>query len=219
MNKEDLLKIVGELGYPLFLTEKYNLNEVLAEVVISKDTRLWEGFPVLLRNKFDKEDFDLSASLAFLSVDERVLYWDLVFMSLALYEMFHLSSANNKFREIQEIPTEVEKWKKYFSEGQSINVGSVALFLDRVKRLFQDYYVLGKKESENKILKVQEEMTTQYLLSQVLSPKQKELVYKKLNGEPLSKTEKEYFSRAVKKKLLALANPELSKLASQILND
>ena len=50
-------------------------------------------------------------------------------------------------------------------------------------------------------------------LSTLFPPKQKELVLKKLKGEPLSKTEKEYFSRVVKKKLEALANSELRKIA------
>ena len=50
-------------------------------------------------------------------------------------------------------------------------------------------------------------------LRTLFPPKQKELVLKKLKGEPLSKTEKEYFSRVVKKKLEALLNSELRKIA------
>lgn len=53
-------------------------------------------------------------------------------------------------------------------------------------------------------------------LSTLFPPKQKELVLKKLKGEPLSKTEKEYFSRVVKKKLEALANIELRKVATTL---
>jgi hypothetical protein len=54
-------------------------------------------------------------------------------------------------------------------------------------------------------------------MSQVFSPKQKELFFKKLKGEKLTKTEKEYYSRAVKKKVLALANDELHRMARQML--
>jgi len=53
-------------------------------------------------------------------------------------------------------------------------------------------------------------------LSTLFSPKQKELVLKKLNGEPLSKTEQEYYSRIVKKKLEALSNNEMRKIASAL---
>jgi hypothetical protein len=50
-------------------------------------------------------------------------------------------------------------------------------------------------------------------LSTLFPPKQKELVLKKLKGDPLSKTEREYYSRVVKKKLEGLANSELRKIA------
>ena len=53
-------------------------------------------------------------------------------------------------------------------------------------------------------------------LSTIFPPKQKELVLKKLNGEPLTKTEQEYYSRIVKKKLEALANSEIRKIASSL---
>jgi hypothetical protein len=41
--------------------------------------------------------------------------------------------------------------------------------------------------------------------------------FAKLDGVPLTKTEKEYFSRAVKKKVVALANAELHRMAQQLL--
>jgi hypothetical protein len=52
---------------------------------------------------------------------------------------------------------------------------------------------------------------------QMLSPKQKELFKKRLEGLPLTKTEQEYYSRSVKKKVVALANAELHGLARKLL--
>ncbi|SHJ41327.1 hypothetical protein SAMN02745216_01614 [Desulfatibacillum alkenivorans DSM 16219] len=40
---------------------------------------------------------------------------------------------------------------------------------------------------------------------------------KKLEGDPLTKTEKEYYSRTVKKKAAALANSDLHSLARKLL--
>ena len=60
------------------------------------------------------------------------------------------------------------------------------------------------------------EATFEYALSQIFSPKQKELFFKKLKGEKLSKTEREYYSRTVKKKVYALANTDLHRLAQQV---
>jgi hypothetical protein len=42
-------------------------------------------------------------------------------------------------------------------------------------------------------------------------------VFKKLKGEKLTKTEKEYFSRTVRKKLSALAHPDVHRMAQRIL--
>ena len=40
---------LSRLGYPLLEpTEAPDVNQTIAEVVRSRDTRLWEGFPVLL---------------------------------------------------------------------------------------------------------------------------------------------------------------------------
>jgi hypothetical protein len=54
-------------------------------------------------------------------------------------------------------------------------------------------------------------------LSQLFSPKQKESFQKRLKEEVLNKTEKEYYSRRVIKKVSALANPELHRLAQKLM--
>ncbi len=64
---------------------------------------------------------------------------------------------------------------------------------------------------------IHEEISLEYALSQLFSPKQKELFKKKLSGELFTKTEKEYYSRRVKKKVSALANPELHRFAQKLM--
>jgi hypothetical protein len=53
-------------------------------------------------------------------------------------------------------------------------------------------------------------------LDRLFSPKQKELVFKKRDGETFTKTEREYYSRIVRKKLEAIASAELGELAKQL---
>ena len=62
-----------------------------------------------------------------------------------------------------------------------------------------------------------EEYSLEYALSQVFSPKQKELFKKKLEDLPMTKTENECYSRRVKKKVMALANTELHSLSKKLL--
>jgi hypothetical protein len=53
-------------------------------------------------------------------------------------------------------------------------------------------------------------------LSFLFSDKQKELIFKKINGLHLTKTEREYYSRVVKKKLAAILVPEVCELATAL---
>ena len=50
-------------------------------------------------------------------------------------------------------------------------------------------------------------------LDRLFSPKQKELVFKKRDGITFTKTEREYYSRTVRKKLEAIANEEVGQIA------
>jgi len=54
-------------------------------------------------------------------------------------------------------------------------------------------------------------------LHRLFSPKQKELVLKKRDGQSFTKTEREYYSRVVRKKLEAIASEQLVDLARQLI--
>ena len=53
-------------------------------------------------------------------------------------------------------------------------------------------------------------------LDRLFSPKQKDLVFKKLNRETFTKTEREYYSRVVRKKLLSIANAQVNGIAVKL---
>jgi hypothetical protein len=53
-------------------------------------------------------------------------------------------------------------------------------------------------------------------LDRLFSPKQKDLIFKKLNEASLTKTEREYYSRIVRKKLEAISSPEVREIADTL---
>ena len=53
-------------------------------------------------------------------------------------------------------------------------------------------------------------------LDRLFSPKQKELIFKKRDGQAFTKTEREYYSRVVRKKLEAIASEDLRELAKRL---
>ena len=54
-------------------------------------------------------------------------------------------------------------------------------------------------------------------LDRLFSPKQKELVFKRRDGIAFTKTEREYYSRIVRKKLEAIASEEVGRIAKKLM--
>ena len=220
-NNRDLTKRVGELGYPLLETEQQkDANEILAAVVKSRDARLWQGFPVMLANSEEKDVFEYDRVLSSLTAsDERDYFRLLLLMSYALYKTINLESAwvselYGIFRPADK--RDLGKLLDRFVAQEDIQIGPVQLSSEKIRTVFQSYFEQPHPRMEN-LLSVREEFGVEYSLAQIFPPAQKALILKKLRREKLSKTEKEYFSRVVKKKLSALANPELHRLARQLI--
>ena len=93
MNDTTLLERLSRLGLPLMETSKdFDVNMTLAEVVKSKETRLWEGFPVLLVNSTKNYRFDYLCVMENLTAtEEKENFKSLLLLSLALYEHYHVS--------------------------------------------------------------------------------------------------------------------------------
>ena len=221
MENSNLLKRVNTLGYPLFETEEgLNADLTLADMAKSGDLRLWEGFPVVLANSAQKGLFNYSKVREYLKkpTDKATLV-ALITMSLGLYRFYNL-----KLSWVADFYKALTADKKkranvYFSNLKSdkeLNVAGRKMSAQRLKTAFKNYFNKPAKRL-NEMLAVRDQMSLDYSLLQVFSSKQKELFLKKLKREKMTKTEREYFSRVVKKKVLALANLELHSLARRLL--
>jgi hypothetical protein len=206
---------------PLLETsDVFDVNQTLAEVVKSMDARLWEGFPVLLINAAKDSRFAYDRVLEHLeNKEQRKTLHSLLQVSLTLYDLYHLSFSWT--RPLKEMLSEnKETWlkqlRKELTSGNSFTLNGLEFHSSRLKNAFELYFEKDAEKSRQQKVK-HEELSLEYSLSQVFSPKQKELFKKRLEGLPLTKTEKEYYSRTVKKKVVALANPELHRLAQRLM--
>ena len=221
MKNNNLLKRLNALGFPLFgVEENQDANLTLADMVKSRDLRLWEGFPVVLANSAEKGLFNYGRISRHLKKPHDRSYLDgLLALSLALYK--HVGLRFSWAAEVYGCLSK-EKKKEYLGfleklkTGKDVEVAGYEMSVGRLKMVFNNYFSQSQAKL-NDLLSAKDELSLEYSLSQVFSPKQKELFLKKLRREKLSKTEKEYFSRVVKKKVLALANSELHRLAQQLL--
>jgi hypothetical protein len=220
MVDQKLLDNLNRLGFQLMETSAdVDANKTLAEVVQSKDTRLWEGFPVLLANAARDYNFDYNQVQQFLTKKEQQDFRTLVLLSLALFQHYHLSFAwSNRLKKTfsQQDLARLKKLRKSLSQDNKVSVGNRRFDPSRLKQAFNNYFEQDA-EKTRRLKERHEELSLEYALSQLFSPKQKELFQKKLKGEVLNKTEKEYYSRTVRKKVSALANPELHRLAQKLM--
>lgn len=221
MKNNELLKRVAALGFPLLDTEEWpDANAALADMVKSGESRFWEGFPLVLVQSAEKGLFNYSKASVYLKKPvEKSALGSLLTMSLALYKSLSLKFSwtdsllaalpGKKKGEFNNFVVSLKNDVDFLVSGRKMSA-------QRLKTVFNSYFTKSQAQLKN-LLSVKDELGLEYSLSQVFSPKQKELFLKKLKSEKLTKTEKEYFSRAVKKKVLALANPELHRLAQKLL--
>ncbi|MFO7963073.1 MAG: hypothetical protein R6U50_04045 [Desulfobacterales bacterium] len=219
--KKPLPERLSRLGLPLFEPrDEFDVNQTLAEVVRSGDVRLYEGFPVLLVNAAKNFLFGYERVLEHLeNKKQKKTFHSLIQVSLTLYAYYHLSfSWSGHLKEMlsENEKAELKNLGKELSSGNSFTINGLEFHPTLLKNAFELYFEKDAEKNRRQKEKF-EELSLEYALSQIFSPKQKDLFRKKLDGLPLTKTEKEYYSRAVKKKVVALANPELHRLAQRIM--
>ena len=219
MTNKTLLDRLSRLGMPLLNTQEgFDVNQTLVDVLKSRDPRLWEGFPVVLLNAAKDSNFNYDRVSGNLASSEKKKLHSLLLLSLALYGHYHLSAPWMKRLKTGFSDSEkavLKRLQNSFVHNDPVEVDHDRFDAERFKKTFELYF---EKEAENTRQKKDkyEELSLEYSLSQVFSPKQKELLKKKFEGMPLTKTEREYYSRTVKKKVVALANAELHRMAQQL---
>jgi len=218
MMDEKLFKNLNALGFPLMEVEEAgDANLTLAQVVRSGDVRLLEGFPLLLANSSQSGLFDYGLTLKNLKTGkEKEDFRRLVLLSLVFYKAVDMKFpwSRSLFKKSGFTKSEFDAtYKDFVSEGAQNYCGGVSF--SRMKPVFDNYYKEQNRDLKN-LSVLKDEFHLEYALAQVFSPKQKELFFKKLKSEKLSKTEKEYYSRVVRKKVAALANEDLHLLAKKV---
>lgn len=221
MNHDELLHNLSKLGLPMFQpSEVVDVNATVAEVVKSKDTRLWELFPTLLANA--SEDYRFAPEDVYVLLPDKKSREDLhklYLLCASLYSFYHLTYPwweQFKKRLPAEDKTLVKTWRNSLARSKTIAWEDREFDAERLKRSFE-LYVEQYTEKSRRRKEKQEEFSLAYALSQIFTPRQIDLFKRKLEGLPMTKTEQEYYSRSVKKKVIALANAELHGMARKLL--
>jgi hypothetical protein len=232
MTKKDIYERMARFGYPLHQpSPAEDFVSLLKDMLSSTDYRILEGVPVVMANFLRTEGEQESIQAISKSLDalkheapsKHMRAHIILLVSIALMEGFgnYFQSAKRLRNAFVLSPDSSNIYNSFLNSLQSdkpIEKADVSIDPSRWKRRFRQYNeppskptVSGHPPSARRLIALE------YALSQLFSSKQKELIWKKISGEALTKTENEYFSRVVKKKLTALADPDLRDLAIRAL--
>ena len=225
MKREDLIFNLGRLGYTLVRPENNSVKgdevlDLLDELAESEDPRLVEGFPVVLANcaqKGLKLNFRTLLSRRNSDSSKQQALEKLLLLSSTLLAEQGLDKPKN----LESLSKSLKVKYGDLLAGDVVDLGNkVSLSTERLWNTLNRYTAdLSASKSTRDRAKNRQRRSFQlnYYLSTLFAPKQKDLVLKKYHGEPLNKTEQEYFSRKVKKKLEAMTNKEVMKVATAAL--
>lgn len=227
MAKQEPIQITASLaqfGFPLAKAPKTDPNELLKTIAQSDDPRLLEGFPVVLAHALNQDPSKLALDRTEASLKGspgRERFQRLVGLSLALFDLYSLLPGGRRLKvslatsETAEIGLNLAR-NQPVSLGEDIELDSPSLKNTFLQRVVHARTPVSSESGDRKGFK--EDSRKEYHLSLLMSPRQKDLLYKKVYGESMTKTEREYFSRVVKKKLQALVDPDLNRLALKALS-
>jgi len=222
---KELLDNLARYGYPLLRpVSRTSPEEVLLSLARQKDARLLEGFPVVLISalkeketlEWESQKWSLEKTLP---QKERERFTVLLALSCLLFKLFGMEErvqqrAKKLLSKLQRGTEKLKELEDPFQTSGTVNAGGVRLSSERMKVNFRNYLVRGEPFEE--VAKKSRALSLETNLSEFFAPKQKELLRKRLERRPFTKTEREYFYRVVKKKLRALADEDLHQLARQM---
>lgn len=224
MTKDQLADSLANYGYPLLMPESNKPEEVLENLLVQDDQRLLEGFPVVFLSALQEKEIlewetdHWNPNKLSKKLQTRLLY--LLAVSFLLFNRYHVDKkyAARTLNLLHKLPRGREFSRKDFKkieESNDVNFHGTDFSFERFRNVFETYVVWasGKPAVEQKRQALEQDL----LLSELFTPCQKMLLNKKMKGKDLTKTEREYFSRVVKKRLQALANEDLHQLARRVL--
>ena len=190
---------------------------ILDALASSADPALVERFTAVLaicvRNDVDLDGQAL-LSRYWESSPKRQNLEKLMMMSVALFEQQKMRPPGN----LKRVATGLKG--KYpsliFSGGIQLSTG-VNVSLQGLKDTLHRFGLLSAAQTAARpggAIVITPE--TKKLLSRLFSPKQQELILKKLNNETMTKTEREYYSRTSKKKLAAILDDTVQQIAGRL---
>ncbi len=215
MKNDKLTDRMNKYGYTLMESEDVDENmKLLNDIANSHEYRVLEGFPVVFYNMINTGGISCK-DISKLSEDLK----DLIHIAFGCFYAEGKSYMLSRFKRGDKCFVDEERIKQLSVQLQNkdtVRINKLNISSERILNTFRLY--VNEKESRQIIehLDSREKMELHQALNQLFPRKQKEIILKKFKGEKLTKTEKEYYSRVIKKKLKAILNKDLRRIAEKL---
>lgn len=215
---DKLLKDLEESGYSLVRGTRTDPNDLLARVVKSEDGRVQEGFPVLLAGFLLNGDERLNLSRVSKLLPNEHLKQLLFLLTAYTLDFLQSYGEYDLYEKLTDHLKQHRLLNRVRTNLRDLNARRTHLLQERLRTTFFNYFMLGVREKRAREKQnLSEDLRQEHFLSLLFSPKQRDVLMKKVRGEKLNKTEREYFSRVVKKRLMAVTDPDVHRLAMKAL--
>lgn len=228
VDKNQLMDQLAAHGYELMRPKSVEPGEkVLVQLLQQDDSRLLEGFPVVLAGMLKEKGVLALEDKAWrpgreLSKKSERRFVVLLGLSGLLFELFGFKDNSEyvfKFLTKRMGTKEKEKLMarllSLFLKSETVDLDDeAAVSTERLKNNFRNYLVHQAKPED--VQKKRHALELELLLSELFTTRQKELLRKRLEEKTMTKTEREYFYRVVSKRLKALASEELHQMAKEL---
>jgi hypothetical protein len=199
-------------GYPLL--ELDDPGRTLIAIITQREPRLVYSIPYLLTTMaHDALTFRsrIKRTLAALQGKQRAMLIELLVITSELYGTLpdHDSAAMRELRTLVTViaPKNLNKKIRAAHGSNHTLPNGITINLASAQTTLLNYTARSTLKAAGRPLR--DEFRTQYALSQLFTQRQKQIIIKRHDGRELTKTEKEYYSRAIKKRINALLDPDV----------
>ena len=181
-------------------------------MVEANEGRLLEGVPVVLTNMLMHDDpFDLHE--VELLIPHALQKRFRMLVAVTYLFIFWVPGSENVRKQLHKYlkerePALIENIKEKVQARGPLNIGAgVTLDVERLENTYKNYVVQQFMETQTSLTKKVEENRDQALnqaLGELFTEKQRAVMMKLMRHEPLTKTEREYYSRVIRPRMKAL---------------
>lgn len=227
LNRDQLLNSLDQLGYQLARPAvQADPLRTLKEAITQNDHRILEGIPVVLAHVLTQQESELNlgelAELLPAPLRKRFQ----ILAAVTFHFLFWVPESDKAKTKIGKFltkndPNVISTVKEKLQSGSSIALGSgISVDPKRLETTFKNYVIGTMQAQEARISdRLEQQRTSAFYdaLNELFAAKQREILLKTLKHEPLTKTEREYYSRVIKRRLKALLNSDVQAMAMSLI--